>query len=74
MVTVPVLALPNLDKALVVESDASNAAAGAVLLQQKPDGIVHPIQYGSREINVAQKKCFACVRETIVITFALRKF
>ena len=50
MVASPVLALLNLDKPFIVETDASNFAIRAVLLQVGEDNLEHPVAFFSRKI------------------------
>ena len=47
LVSTPVLALPNFDKEILVEADASGMGIGAVLMQDN-----HPIAFISRSLNV----------------------
>ena len=39
----PILAHPDPNLPFVAESNASNFALGAVLLQKQPDGLDHPV-------------------------------
>lgn len=51
MVSLPVLAFPNFSKPFVVETDASEAIIGAILLQES-----HSITYFSKKLNPTMKK------------------
>lgn len=50
MTCTPVLALPDPSKPFVLETDASNFAVGAVLLQVGVDGVEHPVAFFSRKM------------------------
>ena len=41
----PILAFPDFDKPLFLETDASGKGLGAVLSQKQADGSYHPIAY-----------------------------
>ena len=51
----PVLAAPNFDSQFKLAVDASDVAAGGVLLQESKDGVDHPICYFSRKFNKNQR-------------------
>ena len=51
----PVLQAPDFCSQSKLAVDASDAAAGAVLLQEGNDGIDHPICYFSRKFNKNQR-------------------
>ena len=59
---------------VLVETDASSVAVGAVLAQKKEDKKTHPIQYASRTLSQAEREYSACEREAIAVIFALKKF
>ena len=50
----PVLAAPDFNVPFLLQTDASDLACGAVLLQEK-DGILHPVAYFSAKFNRAQR-------------------
>ncbi|KAL0434742.1 UNVERIFIED_CONTAM: hypothetical protein Sradi_0182100 [Sesamum radiatum] len=54
MVTDPVLALPDISKPFVVETDALDFALGGVLMQ---DG--HPVAFESRKLKDAERRLFS---------------
>ena len=54
MVASLVLALLDLDKPFIVETDASNFAVGAVLLQVGDDNLKHPVAFFSRKMLPAE--------------------
>ena len=45
LTSAPILAYPDPAKPFIVESDASNFAIGAVLLQLQDDGLEHPVAF-----------------------------
>lgn len=51
MVTTPMLALPNFDRAFAIETDACDTGIGAMLTQ---DG--HPVAYFSKALGVRNQK------------------
>lgn len=52
----PALAAPDFNKPFKLEVDASAVGAGAVLLQDDPNGVEHPISFFSRKFNSHQLK------------------
>lgn len=74
MMSPPLQTLPKFDVPIVVETDASIVAVGAVLAQNKGDRKVHSIQYASRTMKAAEKNYSACEREALAQIFALKKF
>ena len=54
LVNTPVLAYPNFDLPLVLQTDASEKGLGAVLYQQH-DGKLRVIGYGSRTLTPAER-------------------
>jgi hypothetical protein len=50
----PVLVHANLDQQFHMETDASNYAYGAVLLQKQSNGRHHPISFMSKSMNPAE--------------------
>ncbi|KAL0361382.1 UNVERIFIED_CONTAM: Retrovirus-related Pol polyprotein from transposon [Sesamum radiatum] len=67
MVTDPVLALPDMSKPFVVETDASNFALGGVLMQ---DG--HPVAFESRKLKDAERRYSAHEKELLAVVHWLR--
>ena len=54
LMSAPILAHPDPSKPFVVESDASNFAIGAVLLQTQDDGLEHPVAFFSCKMILAE--------------------
>ena len=67
----PILAQPNLAAQFVLEVDASGYAVGAVLLQSKEDGKLHPIEYYSSTLNEAERNYDIYDLELLAIVKAL---
>ena len=70
----PVLAAPNFDKPFKLAVDASDVAAGAVLLQQGNDGVDHPIGYFSKKFNKNQKNYSTVEKECLALILAIQNF
>ena len=69
----PVLLLPDMNKPFHIETDASDFAVGAVLLQQDDKSSAWlPIAYESKKLSSAEQKFPAQERELIAIIHALR--
>ncbi len=47
----PVLAAPRFDLPFILQVDASQVGAGAVLLQGDDQGVVRPVSFFSRKLN-----------------------
>ena len=61
----PVLRAPDLEKSFTLQVDASNVGIGAVLLQEGPQGIDHPVSYYSRKFNSHQANYSTNEREAL---------
>ena len=55
VISEPILTQPNLGEQFLLEVDTSGYAVGAVLLQKKEDGKLHPIGYFSSMLNEAER-------------------
>jgi hypothetical protein len=62
------LALPNLHKQFVVETDASSKGMGAVLMQEG-----HPIAFISKPFGLKQQTLSTYERELLAILLAVTK-
>ncbi|KAL2225718.1 UNVERIFIED_CONTAM: Transposon Tf2-12 polyprotein, partial [Sesamum indicum] len=67
MVTDPVLALPDMSKPFLVETDASDFALGGVLMQ---DG--HPIAFESRKLKDAERRYSVHEKELLAVVHCVR--
>ena len=69
----PILKVPDFTKTFVVQTDASNIAAGAALLQEH-DGLKFPVAYASRKFSNAEKAYSVIEKECLALVWALQKF
>ncbi|KAL0402123.1 UNVERIFIED_CONTAM: Transposon Tf2-12 polyprotein [Sesamum latifolium] len=67
MVTDPVLALPDMSKPFVVETDASDFALGGILMQ---DG--HPVAFESRKLKEVESRYSVHEKELLAVVHCLR--
>ena len=65
----PILDYPSMDGHMIVDTDASNFAIGAVLSQVQEDGEEHVIMYGSRHLAGSQQNWCTTRRELFAIIF-----
>ncbi|GFW87402.1 retrovirus-related Pol polyprotein from transposon 17.6 [Trichonephila clavipes] len=70
----PVLALPDPNAELLITTDASSRAIGAVLEQKYPNSEVKPLYFFSKKLNPSQSKYNATVLEFFAIYTALNFF
>jgi hypothetical protein len=68
----PVLAQPDPAKPYIIETDASDFARGAQLLQVGSDGKEHPVAFESRKFTPAERNYPTHERELLAIKDALR--
>ncbi|PLW40770.1 hypothetical protein PCANC_13537 [Puccinia coronata f. sp. avenae] len=74
LVTAPVLLMPDSMKPYTIETDASDFAIGAVLLQLGLDNLPHPVAFESSKLNSAQRNYPAQERELLAIIHAWHLF
>jgi transposase InsO family protein len=74
LVTAPVLLMPDSSKPYTIETDASDYAIGAVLLQLGLDDLPHPVAFESSKLNSAQRNYPAQERELLAIIHSWRKW
>ena len=70
----PVLSAPNFDSQFKLAVDASDFAAGAVLLQEDNDGEDHPICYFSKKFSKCQRNYSTVEKECLALILALQHF
>lgn len=69
----PVLANPRYDLPFVIETDASQLAVGAALLQDHPEG-KRIIAYFSKKLSSTQRKYAATEKECLAVLLAIENF
>lgn len=69
----PILQLPDHSKPFILRTDASQAAVGAVLLQER-DGGVFPIAYHSRTLKGAELRYSTVEKELAGVIDGVKKF
>lgn len=70
----PVLAVYNPNDPTKLHCDASSIGYGAVLMQKKIDGKMHPIFYYSKRTTESESKLHSFELETLAIIYALERF
>ena len=68
----PVLVFPCLGEPFMVDIDASDYAAGGVLIQKSSDRNLHPVAYYSTAFNKAQQNYAPTTAEAFALVFAVR--
>ena len=71
---VHVLAAPDFNSAFKLAVDASDVAAGAVLLQEDDTGVEHPVCYFSKKFNKSQRNYSTIEKECLALVLALQHF
>lgn len=70
----PVLSIYNPKSETELHCDASSHGFGAVLLQRKLDGQLHPVFYFSKRTSTAEARYHSFELEMLSIIYALRRF
>lgn len=70
----PILMSPDFNKRFKLFVDASDVAAGAVLMQEDTQGIDHPVCYFSKKFNQHQQNYSTIEKETLSLVLALNHF
>lgn len=70
----PILALADLSRVFILQTDASNTGIGAVLLQEDSEGIKRPISFASRKLLPRESRYSTIERECLAIVWAITKF
>ena len=73
MTSAPVLTMPKVEDSLVLETDASDSAIGAVLLVRASDGLEKPAAYLSRSLTSAERNYSATEREALAVVWATKQ-
>jgi transposase InsO family protein len=74
LVTAPVLSYPNFSIPFQLYTDASSVGLGAVLMQEKSNGMKNVISYASRALNPQETRYAVTEQETLAIVWALKAF
>ena len=69
----PSLVPYNQDSALILATDASSYALGAVLSQPGESGL-HPVEFASRKLTGAETKYSMVEKEALAVVWAVKKF
>src|ERR1700722_20223698 len=70
----PILQQPNLDKAVILECDASDKATGAVLGQIFEDEKLHPIAFMSKTLSPAERNYNIYDKELLAVIRAFKEW
>ncbi|XP_063592461.1 RAD50-interacting protein 1-like [Penaeus indicus] len=70
----PVLAAPDFQRPFILQTDASDIATGAVLLQDDDEGVLHPVAYHSTKLAKHQLAYSTIEKELLGIITAIKKF
>lgn len=73
-VEAPLLIMPELNAPFRLETDASNFAMGAVLLQQSSDGDWRPVAYFSKAMREAERNYDVYDKELLAVVRALEEW
>ena len=72
LLTAPILALPREGYKYTLDTDASDYQLGCCLLQEQPDGALHPIGYWSRVLTPAEKNYSPTEKECLALVWAVQ--
>ena len=70
----PVLKSPDFNHPFILQIDASDTGVGGVLLQESPDGMLHPVSYTSSKFKPHQKSHSTIEKEALSLVLALQKY
>ncbi len=70
----PILRLPDLTKAFILYTDASQYALGAILGQKDDSGNEYVVAYASRILKNAELNCTVTEKECLAVIFGLQHF
>ena len=74
LTTADILVHYDLQKPVVLATDASSWGLGAVLSQVYPDGEKRPIAFASRSLSTAEKNYSQIEKEALSVIFGIQKF
>ncbi len=74
LVVLPILVKANLSKQFILETDANQHHAAAVLLQYDDEGLPRTVGYFSKKLKPAEVRYSATDREAMGIVLACRQF
>lgn len=69
----PILRAPDFKRPWVVQTDASDYAIGAALLQEY-DGVLLPLAFASRKLQTRETRYSVIEKEGLAMIFGIRKF
>ena len=67
----PMLVFPNIDKAFLLETNASKEGLGAMLSQKQDDGHYHPITFGSPFLTPGEKNYHSSKLEFLTLKWSV---
>ena len=70
----PVVLAPDFSKEFILQVDACDIGAGAVLLQSDSEGVLHPVCYFSKKFNDCQTRYSTVEKETLSLILAINHF
>ena len=70
----PVLRAADPNKDYILETDASDEALSATIMQNDDEGNLHPVAYASKTLNDAQRNYTVTDREALAIVWGLEHF
>lgn len=74
LTTSDTLVYNDANKKSILQTDACERGAGAVLCHEFPDGSYRPIAYASRKFNEIEQKYSVTDQEALAIVFGVNKF
>jgi transposase InsO family protein len=74
LVSRPAIQPVHLDREVILTTDASNLALGAMISQINDEGVERPCMYASRALTVAEQKYTAYRLEQLAIIWSVRHF
>ena len=69
----PILKIPDLTEPFVLRTDASDAALGAVLLQEE-EGVLKPVAYQSKKLSETEKRYSTVEKECYATVWGIKNF